>query len=213
MGISIPGRVVVFDYGEVISVSPNDVDRAQIENLAGVQRDGTGGTRTAEFWAAYWKYRDGLDEGTTSIRDYWQRISDELGQNWTEARIHSLWLADFRSWLSVDEQTLDVIIELKRGGTRLALLSNAGRDFGSYFRHGTLSDLFEAFFVSGELGQIKPGADIFHTALSELGITAEQMVFIDNKEINVEGARALGITGHTFTGAGELRAFLTQLAK
>ena len=69
MGISIPGRVVVFDYGEVISVSPDDVDRAQIENLAGVQHGGADGIRKADFWAAYWKYRDGLDEGTTSIRD------------------------------------------------------------------------------------------------------------------------------------------------
>ena len=38
----------------------------------------------------------------------------------------------------------------------MALLSNAGRDFGSYFRHGTLGDLFEKVFVSGELGTIKP---------------------------------------------------------
>jgi putative hydrolase of the HAD superfamily len=33
-------------------------------------------------------------------------------------------------------------------------------------------------------------------------------VFIDNREANVRGAEALGITGHLFTDATSLRAFL-----
>jgi len=37
-------------------------------------------------------------------------------------------------------------------------------------------------------------------------------VFIDNRESNVRGAEAVGITGYVFTGPGELRAFLTSLA-
>jgi putative hydrolase of the HAD superfamily len=47
--------------------------------------------------------------------------------------------------------------------------------------------------------------------MRELGITPDEMVFIDNKEDNVRGAEALGITGHTFTGAAALRAFLSSL--
>jgi putative hydrolase of the HAD superfamily len=37
-------------------------------------------------------------------------------------------------------------------------------------------------------------------------------VFIDNREANVRGAEAVGITGHVFTDPGSLRAFLTSLA-
>lgn len=209
MGISIPGRVVVFDYGEVISEAPNIAERRALLELAGV----TPGTADETgFWRAYDRHRDALDQGTLGIREYWGGIADELGVQWTPALIHRLWVVDFRSWLSIDPGTLEVLADLADGGTRLALLSNAGRDFGSYFRFGALGELFEAVFVSGELGIIKPSAAIFELAMRELGITAGQTVFIDNKEINVRGAEALGITGHVFTGADALRSFLTELA-
>lgn len=204
MSISIPGKVVVFDYGEVISITPSDADRAHLVDLAGGEAD--------VFWPAYWRHRDALDQGTLSIQDYWRGIERELGEHWGDAQVHRLWLADFRSWLSLDHDTLDVLIELQEGGTRMALLSNAGRDFGSYFRHGMLGALFERVFVSGELGIVKPGAEIFEHVLSELGITADETVFIDNKEVNVVGAQKLGIAGHVFTTAHDLRAYLESLA-
>lgn len=204
MGIGIPGKVVVFDYGEVISVTPTDADRAALVELSGGDRE--------VFWPAYWRHRHDLDQGTLGIQQYWRGIEHELGEQWDDARIHRLWLADFRSWLSLDPGTLEVLLDLKAGGTRLALLSNAGRDFGSYFRHGTLGDLFDRVFVSGELGTIKPDAAIFRHVLEELGVTPAQTVFIDNKEENVRGAEALGIAGHVFTTAADLRAYLEGLA-
>lgn len=194
----------MFDYGEVISLTPTDADRAAILALAGVPAE--------PFWRAYFAHRDGLDQGTAGVRGYWQAIAAEVGATWSDARIHELWAADFRSWLSVNPGTIEVLGDLKAGGTRLALLSNAGPDFGSYFRHGPLSDYFDAFYVSGELGLLKPEADIYRHVLDELGITAEQMVFTDNRADNVAGAEALGITGHVFTDAASLRSFLTSLA-
>jgi putative hydrolase of the HAD superfamily len=203
MPISIPDRVIVFDYGEVISVSPSEPDRAALLAVAGVDAE--------RFWPAYWERRDALDQGTLAVTDYWRQISDELEAGWSPSTIHQLWVTDFRSWLSADTATLDLLVELREGGTRMALLSNAGADFGSYFRDGPLGALFEQVFVSGELGMIKPAAEIFQHVMAELGITAEQTVFIDNKEVNVRGAEALGITGHLYTGADGLRAFLTTL--
>ena len=38
------------------------------------------------------------------------------------------------------------------------------------------------------------------------------MVFIDNRQVNVDGAVALGITGHHFVEATGLRRFLYSLA-
>jgi putative hydrolase of the HAD superfamily len=202
--IPLPGRTVVFDYGEVISLTPTEQDRAVILGLAGVPAE--------PFWRAYFAHRDGLDQGTAGVRAYWQAIAAELGVVWSDARIHELWAADFRSWLSVNPGTIEVLADLKAGGTKLALLSNAGPDFGSYFRHGPLSDWFDAFYVSGELKLLKPEADIYRHVLDDLGITAQQMVFTDNRADNVAGAEALGITGHVFTDAASLRSFLVSLA-
>ncbi|MEO8906457.1 MAG: HAD family phosphatase [Microbacteriaceae bacterium] len=204
MPISIPGRVIVFDYGEVISVTPTEQDRAALLAVADVDPD--------LFWPSYWRHRNELDQGTLAIGDYWQLVAADVGAQFSDTKVHQLWVSDFRSWLSADADTLDVLFDLSTGGTRMALLSNAGRDFGSYFRHGPLGALFERVFVSGELGIIKPAAQIFEHVLDALAISAPQMVFVDNKEENVLGAQALGITGHVYTGAADLRAFLATLA-
>jgi putative hydrolase of the HAD superfamily len=206
--LSLPGRTVIFDYGEVISLEPTAADQAVIARLAGA--DHGDGER---FWAAYHGHRDALDHGTIGIAAYWRAIGDDIGVRWDKARVHELWAADIRSWLSINPATVEVLDDLRSGGTRLALLSNAPAEFGSIFRYGALGDLFgSACYVSGELGLLKPQAEIFQHVLDDLKITPGEAVFTDNRAPNVTGAEALGITGHVFTRAGELRAFLASLA-
>jgi putative hydrolase of the HAD superfamily len=204
--ISLPGRTVIFDYGEVISLPPAPADRAVITALAGVSPD------SEPFWRAYNAYRDGLDQGHAGVAAYWRAIAADLGTSWDDARIHELWVADLRSWISVNPAIVEVLAGLKAGGTRLALLSNAGPDLGSYFRHGPLGDFFAACYVSGELNLLKPDPEIYRHVLDDLGIGAADAVFIDNREPNVQGAESVGITGHLFTGVTSLRAFLAALS-
>ena len=204
--IPVPGRTVIFDYGEVISLPPTAADRAVITALAGVSPD------SEPFWRAYDAHRDGLDLGVGGVAAYWRAIAADLGTSWDEARVHELWVADLRSWISVNPATVEVLADLKAGGTRLALLSNAGPDLGSYFRHGPLGDFFAACYVSGELNLLKPHQAIYRHVLADQGVSAADTVFVDNKESNVRGAEALGMTGHVFTGAPGLRDFLTSLS-
>lgn len=203
--LTLPGRTVIFDYGEVISLVPSAADREVITHLAGVKAD------DQAFWTAYFAHRDGLDQGTAGVAAYWRAIADDIGADWDSARVHELWAADFRSWLSINPATVEVIADLRAGGTSLALLSNAGADFASFFRHGPLGDFFSACYVSGELGLLKPHAEIYRHVLDDLGITPAEAVFIDNRAANVAGAETLGITGHVFTDAATLRDFLTSL--
>ena len=203
--ISLPGRTVIFDYGEVISLAQSPADREAIRSLAGVDAE--------PFWRAYFAHRDGLDQGSDGVAAYWRAIAADVGAEWDDARVHELWAADFRSWLSINPATIEVIADLKAGDTRLALLSNAGPDYGSYFRHGPLGDFFAACYVSGELNLLKPHPEIYRHVLGDLGVSAADAVFIDNREPNVRGAEALGVTGHVFTDPGKLRAFLVSLPK
>jgi putative hydrolase of the HAD superfamily len=200
---------VIFDYGEVISLAQSQADRAVIASLAGA------GDRAAaeRFWTAYSAHRDGLDQGAAGVAAYWRAIARDTGATWDDARVHELWAADFRSWLSINPAIVELLADLRAGGTTLALLSNAGPDYGSYFRHGPLGDFFTACYVSGELGLLKPHPDIYRHVLRDLGITPADAIFIDNREANVAGAQALGITGHVFTDAERLRDFLAALAE
>ena len=204
MAISIPDRVVVFDYGEVISRSQSATDREALLALAGSDAE--------QFWTAYWRHRDGLDHGTTSVVDYWALVAADLGTRWRASRVHELWVADFRSWWSVETGTLDLIEELHDGGTRLAILSNAGFDFSSPFRRSPMASFFERIFVSAELDALKPDPAIYSEVAAELGIPLNAMVFVDNKAENTDAAAALGITTHTFAGVEGLEAFLRSLS-
>ncbi len=203
MTLQIPDRVIVFDYGEVISRVPSERDRADLVAVAGVP--------DAVFWGPYWAHRQGLDQGTIDIRAYWKLVATDLGVEFSESRIQELWVADYTGWLSIDPSTFDVIADLFAGGTRLALLSNAGFDFASPFRMSPMSRFFERIFISAELGLVKPDPAIYLEVMRELGITAAEMVFIDNKQENIVGAEALGITGHVFVSGAALRLFLETL--
>jgi putative hydrolase of the HAD superfamily len=204
VAISIPDRVVVFDYGEVISLPQSHADRAALVAAARVDPEA--------FWPAYWQHREELDQGRVLVRDYWSRLSAQLGADWTPAEVQQLWVLDVRSWLSVDPGTVQVIAELHAGGTRLALLSNAGFDFTELFRHSPFSAYFDDFFVSAELDLVKPDPAIYQHVADELGIGFGNFVFVDNKAENVDALVALGGTGHVFVGAAELRRFLEGLA-
>jgi putative hydrolase of the HAD superfamily len=193
-------NTVIFDYGNVISLPQSAADLAAIERLAGVDPE--------KFWASYWAHRHEVDLGVEGTRAYWAAIAAETGADWDEGRVFELWIADLRSWMSVNPATVAVLAALRADGTRLALLSNAGADFGSYFRHGLLGEYFDAVYVSGELRLLKPDPKIYRHVLADLGISATEAVFIDDRADNVRGAQELGITGHVFTDAGTLRAFL-----
>ncbi|MBN9141621.1 MAG: HAD family phosphatase [Micrococcales bacterium] len=205
MSISIPGRVVVFDYGEVISMAQSEHDRLAILGTALQEAD--------TFWPVYWRHRDDLDKGVIRVVEYWERVAADLGVTWDLPTIQRLWAIDFRSWISVEPGTVRIIEELHAGGTRTALLSNAGFDFGDAFRNAPFATVFERVFVSAELGLLKPDPEIYRHVAEELGIELDAMVFIDNKAVNVDGATALGVTGHVFTDVHGLRGFLEKLAQ
>lgn len=209
MALNIPDRVVVFDFGEVISRSPTVAERGALLTIAGIA-DGT--DDAARFREAYERGRDALDRGTLSVPAYWAAIGDALGVGWPLSVIQQLWAHDFRSWISVEPATIDLIDDLHVGGTRLALLSNAGFDFGGPLRTSPMAGLFERIFISAEMGELKPEPAIYLEAARELGVEPGDMVFIDNKRENTDAAAALGMTVHHFTGPDGLRDFLTALA-
>ena len=185
MPLRILDRVVVFDYGEVISRSPSDRDRDELLALAGADAE--------PFWASYWSHRDALDRGDLSVTDYWGTIAVEVSADWTPGTVQQLWAADFRSWISVEPGTVDLLASMHEGGTRLALLSNAGFDFADPFRFSPMGQYFERIFVSAEMNALKPEPEIYELTLVRLGVSAAEALLIDDVELNCDGARELGI--------------------
>jgi putative hydrolase of the HAD superfamily len=75
-----------------------------------------------------------------------------------------------------------------------------------------MAQCFERMFVSAEMLSLKPDPEIYLEVARELAIEPQQLVFVDNKLVNVEGAAALGIAAHHFTSVDGLRTFLESIA-
>ena len=203
MQISLPGRLILFDYGDVISQSRSPADAAALVAASGAEAE--------PFWRAYEADRNALDQGLLSSHDYWRAIGAACGLDWDAATLQHLWTLDIRGWTTANVDVVRVLQDLHEGGTRLALLSNAGPEFGGLFRFWPIAAWFEQVFVSGELLLLKPDPAIYSLAAERLGMPPDRIAFIDNREANVRGAESIGMAGHVFTGATALRAYLETL--
>ena len=170
------------------------------------------GAEAEPFWRAYNAGRDALDQGLVASRDYWLGIGAACGLDWDEARLQRLWSLDVRSWISANPDVVRILDDLRIGGTRMALLSNAAEEYGGLFRFSPIARCFEQVFVSGEMRLLKPDPAIYLAAAERLGMPPDRITFIDNREANVRGALSVGMAGHAFTGAAALRAHLQDLA-
>ena len=55
---------------------------------------------------------------------------------------------------------------------------------------------------------LKPDPAIYYLALDRFRLRPEEALFIDDRQINVDGAEAVGMQAHLFTDADDLRARL-----
>lgn len=64
---------------------------------------------------------------------------------------------------------------------------------------------FDRIIASHHLGVRKPSAAFFRHLMEDLGAPASQILFVDDREENVAGARAAGLRAHRFAGVTDLR--------
>jgi putative hydrolase of the HAD superfamily len=107
-------------------------------------------------------------------------------------------------------ETLEWVRSLNRAGhCRLYTLNNESKELHEYrVRTFQLSPLFRGFLTSCYLGQAKPDEGIYLSALGIASCERGDAIFIDDRELNVEPALALGLNAVHFKGLDPLRAYL-----
>jgi 2-haloacid dehalogenase len=103
-----------------------------------------------------------------------------------------------------------IVEELDARGVPLFAITNFSADFWPPFheREKAFFGRFRDIVVSGEEKLLKPDPALYYRALHRFGLKPEDALFIDDREINVEGAIAVGMHAHLFTSAEDLRARL-----
>jgi putative hydrolase of the HAD superfamily len=94
----------------------------------------------------------------------------------------------------------------------LATLNNESRDLNLYrIEKFGLRNYFSVFFSSCYLGVSKPHPEIYRLALDLAQRAPEECVFIDDRSINLECARHLGLHTIQFLNAAQLEKDLRTL--
>ncbi|MCX4546322.1 HAD family phosphatase [Streptomyces sp. NBC_01565] len=193
-------EILLFDMFGVIAHHQSPAGKEHLVETAGVPEEA--------FWEAYWALRPPYDAGMSGAQ-YWRLVAEALGTRFGPEQIAALVEADIASWSAVDAEMVDLIGELAAAGRRIALLSNIPEELAVHYeRHHPWLAHFEVRSLSCRIGHAKPAAGAYEWCLRALDAAPGRVLFVDDREENVDAALALGIRGHRFTSAAALRRAL-----
>src|SRR4029077_19969874 len=185
------------------------------------------GADAAAFRAAYWRHRPAYDADLPAARyrqrlpdrrppaRYWQRVPDTVRPG-ALAPDELEWLiaTDVASWSVQHDEVWALAARFRAAGGRTAVLSNGGPEVMARVRADhPLEACFDAVVISCEVGLSKPDPRIFRLCLERLGLPAPDVLFVDDRADNVEGAAAVGLRTLQFEGPDALaqrRALVEQ---
>ena len=92
------------------------------------------------------------------------------------------------------DDVIPTLIELKKRGYKLGVISNAGASLHTDLKKLGIYDFFDVVITSGELGHPKPSIKIFNAALKKLDSEASETLHVgDSLHDDIEGAKNAGI--------------------
>ncbi|HTP80291.1 MAG TPA: HAD-IA family hydrolase [Bacteroidota bacterium] len=115
------------------------------------------------------------------------------------------------SVLTTPVDGMDRLVRRIAKRAEIALVSNTNQFHYAYcVREVPAMAQFSKQYLSFRMGVMKPSAEFYQHVLRDQRRRASTMMFVDDVEENVAGARSAGMRGIIFTGAGELEANLRK---
>jgi putative hydrolase of the HAD superfamily len=194
-----PLRAVISDFGGVLTNRLIEAFAAfQDETGISMEQLGRGMQRVAERDGDYPLFR--LERGELTEQEFlddlgWALVP-ELGHRPTLHRFREIWFEALHG----NEAMLEVMRELRAEGYRMAILTNNVREWEELWRAKLpVDEIFELVVDSAWVGMRKPDPRIYELTVSRLGdVEPRECLFVDDNELNVEAARALGMTAVHF---------------
>jgi putative hydrolase of the HAD superfamily len=167
-----------------------------------------GGSRAAEFLLAI----AAADVACLTGRDFGTAMREVLRQFDISAPLEDV--IDRQFWIQVRQPMLDAVRAVRDLGLHCGLATNQQNLRGAYMRSSLgFETIFDEQFYSFELGFAKPDAGYFQAIMDRIGVAPDRVLFIDDHEGNVAGAREIGIHGELFPSDGGVATLTTILAR
>jgi glucose-1-phosphatase len=190
--------VVLFDLGGVLVRVPGVT---AMQGMAGIDGE-------AEVWrrwlACEWVRR--FERGECSPSEF----AAGVVADWDLPVTGDEFLARFRQWPDgLYEGALEMVGAL-REQTGVGCLSNTNCLHWEVMEQWGLADAFDHTFLSHRMGLVKPDETVFQHVLGELAVPARKVVFLDDNDVNVERAAALGLDSQRVRGVEQARQALAE---
>jgi HAD superfamily hydrolase (TIGR01509 family) len=121
---------------------------------------------------------------------------------------------DRHFWIEVRAPMLAAVRAVRDLGLHCGLATNQQNLRGTYMRKSLgFETIFDEQFYSFELGFAKPDAGYFQAIMDRISVAPNRILFIDDHDGNVAGAREIGIHSELFPRDGGVAALTSILAR
>jgi putative hydrolase of the HAD superfamily len=198
-------RAVISDFGGVLT-TPLIESFVAYQQQSGVAFEELGGAmmRVAQKRGDHPLYE--LERGEISEADFLAALEAELGGGVRLGSFRETYFAN----LHPNEAMIGYMRELRDRGLRMALLTNNVREWEPHWRAKLpdIDEIFEVVVDSAFVGMRKPDPEIYRLTVERIGdgVRAEECVFVDDNDVNVDAARQLRMVGVQFRDAEQARA-------
>jgi putative hydrolase of the HAD superfamily len=189
----VPIRAIVSDFGGVLT-SPMTESFVGVLDSSGVSIEELGKAMMALTEREGSNPLFDLETGQVSVATFMGRLSDQLSaQVGTEVDLDGFGERYF-GHLKPNERLIDHMRGLRERGYKMAICTNNIREWEALWRRMLpVDEIFEVVVDSAFVGSRKPDPRIYEITLERLGAPPEATLFIDDIEVNCEGARRLGM--------------------
>ncbi len=192
--------VVIFDFGGVfVDWSPYYLYRKVMKNDSEIQsflEEIDFHNWNNQFDKGY-PFEKGIEEKCAEFPQYAELIR----------RFNSHWMDAMGQIFS---GTVEIARQFKDAGYTLYGLSNwSTTKFNLVKDRCVFLQYLDDFILSGQVNQIKPAPDIFHTLLNRFNLQAADCLFIDDSAANIQTANQLGFQTIRFESPEQLASALS----
>lgn len=184
---------VLFDFYDTLAVlNPAVVEAGRLElaRIAGVKPE-----ELAPLWRA--TSRERMLGTAGDLAAQLRAMLGQLGRATDEGLIAELAEHEHAVWrraVQLYPDALPTLVELRRRGFRLGILSNCSCQAGAVIHHLGLSNQVDAVILSCDVGFAKPDPQIYQAAAAALGLAPAACAFVaDGAGGELEAAHALGM--------------------
>jgi putative hydrolase of the HAD superfamily len=197
-------RAVILDFGEVLCHLPTPEAVAQLAGMFEMD--------SQSFFPIYLESRGPYDRGDLLPAEYWAKFAAQLGVKLDANAVERARQIDLELWSRINEAMVRWLQEIHAAGFKTAILSNMPTDMVSHVRKNfAWVSHFDHHIFSAEVRSIKPEPAIYRHCLDALAVQPSETLFIDDRDANLEQARAAGIRGIRFESVEQLRRDLQAL--